>query len=118
MACCGQFSTQVWQFMHSDMFTGSALPPSSLNTDCGQTFTQVPSPSHLFLSTVTMYMAVPFSSPSVSRSPYAAGPLPPVRTPRTGIAGAIPAAGRPPQRDLPPARAGHLSLENYDARTD
>src|SRR5512147_2099321 len=62
MACCGQFSTQVWQFMHSDMFTGSALPPSSLNTDCGQTFTHVPSPSHLFLSIVTMYMAA-HSSP-------------------------------------------------------
>jgi len=61
IACCGQFSTQVWQLMHSDMFTGSAFPPSILKTDCGHTFAQVPSPSHLPLSTVTMYM-VPRSS--------------------------------------------------------
>jgi hypothetical protein len=56
MACCGQFSTQVRQLMHSDMFTGSDLPPSTLNTACGHIFTQVPSPSHLALSIVTIIM--------------------------------------------------------------
>jgi hypothetical protein len=66
MACCGQFSTQVRQLMHSDMFTGSAFPPSTLNTDWGQTFAQVPSPSHFAVLIVTMYMGPESSSIKVN----------------------------------------------------
>src|SRR3970282_1676601 len=56
IACCGQFSTQVRQLMHSDIFAASAFPSAILKTDCGHMLAQVPSPSHLFLSIVTMYM--------------------------------------------------------------
>src|SRR5512134_2156911 len=78
--------------MHSDMLTGSALLLSSLNTACGQTLTHVPSPSHLFLSIVTMIMAnAPPEREMLPRS-------------RVGRAGRGPGRTGPPGAETAPER--------------
>jgi hypothetical protein len=54
IAFCGHASTQAWQSMHSDSFTGTALPFWISKTFTGHESAQTPSPSHLLLSTFTV----------------------------------------------------------------
>ena len=62
MAPVGQTAIQLSQPKHSSMFTGSDLPSFISKTPTGQVSTHSPFPSHLLLSTVTVYM-LPFSYP-------------------------------------------------------
>lgn len=56
IALVGQTAMQLSQPKHSSMFTGSDFSSRSSKTPTGQVSTQLLHPSHLSLSTVTVYM--------------------------------------------------------------